>query len=99
MVGPAISEQQDVRYSVIPQEVVEEDRPVAKTCAKVGCRLGPISAVAGANIDPCDFDAPAPHFRREPMEQRPWRTLEKYEGALFRLPDRLRRPFLQAGRL
>ena len=59
MVRPAIAEQQDVGDPVLLQEIIEKDRPVAKTAAEVGRGFRPIDDVASADVDPLHLDAPA----------------------------------------
>ena len=64
MIGTTIPEQQDVRDLVFTQKVVEEHRPIAETPAEIGCRLRPIQAVAGADVDAFDLHATLAHGRR-----------------------------------
>jgi hypothetical protein len=81
----AITEQQDVGDPVLPEKVVDEERPVAKAAPEARRLLRPVNAIAGADIDPLDLGTFAAQHAGELMKQWPRRSLQEEECAPLRI--------------
>ena len=83
VIRAAVSKHQYVGNLVLAQEVVEKDRPIAEASPKIGRRLRPVDAIAGADVDPLDLRSALSHGGGELIEQGSGRALEEEEGPSF----------------
>lgn len=77
VVGPAIAEQDKIRYLSLTQELVEEHRPLGEPAAETRRRVRPIANVATTEIDPVNWVSTASERMTEFPKCRARRTLQK----------------------
>jgi len=82
MVRAAVSIEEQIRYSVLAQELVEEYGPLGEVPTEVDCSIWPVEPITTAEVDAVNHDTLTNHLIAQKTKKRSGRALQKYERTL-----------------